>query len=53
MGDRIMREIEIGNNLGMQTMWYKKGKFVDELPVVKTQEPNYIIQELNEVLNFI
>lgn len=53
IGDRVLREIEIGNSLGMLTIWYRQGKFAEELPQNDRQKPKYIITNFKEVLNII
>jgi len=53
VGDRIFREIEIGNMVGAKTIWYKRGKFANELPKNKLQEPAHIIMELKQILDLI
>lgn len=49
VGDRIRKEITVGNQAGIRTVWLKKGKFADEVPITKSEEPTYIIKELIEV----
>lgn len=53
VGDRIRGEIRIGNGLGLRTVWLKKGRFAQELPIEKIEKPNFLITELKEVLQHI
>lgn len=53
IGDRVRSELEIGNRLGVTTVWVKKGKFAKELPENKQQEPNYIVISLNDCLSLL
>lgn len=49
VGDRIEREIKIANNLGMTSVWLKKGKFASETPQTRQEEPNFIIASLLDI----
>lgn len=49
IGDRIESEIQIGNKLGFETIWYKKGKFSNREPENKTEHPKYTIENLIEL----
>lgn len=53
VGDRVKKEIKFGNLLGLKTVWLKKGKFANELPSDPTEEPDFVIEELEEVLRII
>ncbi len=53
VGDRIKSEIKVANKLGIKTIWYKSGKFRDELAINKTETPTYIVTDLCEILNII
>ncbi len=48
IGDRVRSELEVGNSLGCRTIWVKQGKFADELPENKNQEPTYTVNSLLE-----
>lgn len=48
IGDRVRSELEIGKRLGATTIWVKQGKFADELPENKEQEPDYTVSNLSE-----
>jgi len=49
IGDRIKSEIKIANKAGIKTIWYRNGKFKDELPNNKYEYPNYTITEIEEL----
>jgi FMN phosphatase YigB (HAD superfamily) len=53
IGDRVRKEISIGNVLGMQTVWVKAGKFAREKPRKKIEQPTYIVHTLRDVLSVI
>lgn len=48
IGDRIRSELAIGKVLGATTIWVRQGKFADETPEDKSQEPDYTVQSLVE-----
>ena len=50
VGDRLKKEIKIGNKLGMKTIWFQSGKFASELPETEEEKPVHIITHLLEVL---
>jgi FMN phosphatase YigB (HAD superfamily) len=49
VGDRIREEIALGNRMGMRTVWYRAGKFADELPEGEDQEPWATVTSLDDV----
>jgi len=53
VGDRVSKEIRIGNSLGLQTIWLKSGKFANEKPRTKVERPTYTICTLREVLSVV
>lgn len=53
VGDRIKKEIYLGNHFGMTTIWYKSGKFSSELPQKPDEEPHYTITRLEEILQYL
>ena len=53
IGDRVRSELEIGNKLGVTTIWVKQGKFAQEKPENKNQEPAYTVANLSECLNLV
>lgn len=53
IGDRVRSELEIGNRLGATTIWVKQGKFKDEKPVNKNQEPQFVVTNLKDCLVLI
>ena len=52
-GDRIKREIVLSNKVGLKTIWFKNGKFADEIPNHPDEEPNFTIRSFDEVKNII
>ncbi len=53
IGDRIKSEVLAGKKAGCKTIWLKKGKFSEEFPENKEQEPDAVISELLDVLLLI
>ena len=53
VGDRVKKEICIGNFLGMQTVWVSAGKFAQEKPKKKIEKPTYTVRALRDVLSVI
>ena len=53
VGDRVRKEIRIGNLLGMQTVWVRTGKFAYENPRKKIEQPTYTVHTLRDVLSVI
>lgn len=49
IGDRVRSELEIGNKLGATTIWVKQGKFADELPEMRAQEPRFTVTSLSNL----
>ena len=52
IGDRIKKEIFLGNKLGMKTIWYRSGKFLDEPPSSKQEEPSKTVSNITELKSF-
>lgn len=53
IGDRVRSEIEMGNRLGLTTIWIKQGKFASEQPENKFQQPIYTVSSLLNCLRLI
>lgn len=53
IGDRIDKEIKLGNQTGMTTVRILKGKYKILEPKEPLEEPDYTINELLEILNLI
>lgn len=53
VGDRTIREIKIGNQLGCQTYWIKNGKHANELPNEETGQPTRIINSIEDLLTIL
>lgn len=49
IGDRIKKEITIGNQVNATTIWLQQGKFANELPTKNIEKPNYIIKKIEEI----
>lgn len=49
VGDRVRSEIELGNKLKTMTIWLKQGKFSEELPLNKFQEPNFVVNSIKKL----
>lgn len=47
--DRVVRGIKWGNDMGAMTIWFKNGRFSDELPSKETGEPTHTITSLPEL----
>lgn len=52
IGDRVKSEIALGNRIGMRTIWFRNGKFRDELPEAPSERPNKIISDLFMILKY-
>ena len=53
VGDRVRKEISIGNALGLQTIWVRAGKFANELPRKIIERPTHTVAELRDVLRIV
>lgn len=53
VGDSLRDEIAIGNELGYETVWLKKGKFASETPRNEKEKPKYTIGELEEIFEIL
>lgn len=53
IGDRVKSELLLGNQLGATTIWVQSGKFADELPAEKVEQPSYIVKDLFECKSLI
>ncbi len=49
VGDRIKGEISIGNKLNYITVWIKQGKFQNEIPSHRIEEPSHTISDIREL----
>jgi len=49
ISDRTRVDIEMGNSLGLKTIWIKSGKFANQLPETEKQEPTLTINSLGEI----
>ena len=53
VGDRTIREIRVGNELGCPTYWIQRGDYEHETPTEETGEPTAIITTVSEILKFL
>jgi len=55
VGDRIKKEIKLGNSLKMKTVWFKNqdSPFAVEMPVDDEEKPKYIISSLLELKRIV
>ncbi len=51
--DRVKRGVAWGNKRGAATIWFRNGKFKDELPDGETGEPTNTILNLSELLQIL
>lgn len=51
--DRVVRGIRWGNTRGATTIWFRQGKFSDELPDAVTGQPNFIITKLSQLKDIL
>ena len=49
VGDRPMREIRTGRELGMHTVRLRHGEFKSQKPIGPEEEPDYVITNISEV----
>jgi len=49
VGDRPMREIRAGKELGMRTVRIRHGEFAAQQPVSPEEEADYVVKEIGEV----
>jgi FMN phosphatase YigB (HAD superfamily) len=49
VGDRPMREIRAGRELGMHTIRLRHGEFKSQVPLGPEEEPDYVIKNISEV----
>ncbi len=49
VGDRPMREIRAGKELGMHTVRLRHGEFKSQVPAGPEEEPDYVIGNISEV----
>ena len=47
--DRTVKGVAWGNRKGAQTIWFKNGKFSEELPDEQTGEPTYTVSTISEL----
>jgi len=53
VGDRINKEIKLANESGMKTIRILKGKYSSLQPTEVNEKPDFVINEIPEILNII
>tara|TARA_Y100000310_G_C20634498_1_gene790460 strand:- start:1167 stop:1607 length:441 start_codon:yes stop_codon:yes gene_type:complete len=53
VGDRTIREIRVGNQLGCKTYWIQKGDYANQPPTKETGKPTGTIKNLKDILKFL
>lgn len=53
IGDRALKEILFGGQLGMNTMWLKNGKFSNEGPTADQKSPDYTVSKWSEIMAIV
>lgn len=53
VGDRIMDEIRLGNQLGFITIWVRQGAFAHEFFSSQEEKPSHIVNDIRELQNII
>ena len=53
VGDRTLREIQIGNQLGCKTYWIRNGRYAHEVPTKETGKPTKIINSVEDLLTIL
>lgn len=53
IGDRVKKEIVLANQCGFKTIWFRNGKFATEVPTSIGEEPDFTIDNLEQILTFI
>ncbi len=53
IGDRIKKEIAVSNRLGLNTIWFRNGKFAAELPETDSEKPLFIVNNFTEIKDII
>ncbi len=48
-GDRVRKEIKFGNACGFKTIWFKSGKFADEVAETNDEKPWKTIESYDEL----
>lgn len=53
IGDRVKKEIKLGNKMGFKTIWFKTGKFSSEVPQDEDERPWQTVTSLEEIKLYI
>ena len=51
--DRTIRGISLGNRSGAMTIWMRRGKFAEELPIEETGDPTHTITDLSALTRIL
>jgi ribonucleotide monophosphatase NagD (HAD superfamily) len=51
VGDRINSELSVGKRVGARTIWVKQGKFASEIAENESQQPDFVVCSLVEILD--
>jgi phosphoglycolate phosphatase-like HAD superfamily hydrolase len=50
IGDRILSELAVGKSVGATTIWVRQGKFAVEEPEDESQQPDFVVVKLSEII---
>lgn len=53
VGDRVRSEIGLGKAMGFRTIWFRQGKFANELPRSPEEVPDHTVNSLYEILKIV
>jgi len=53
VGDRVRQEIRIGNQLKLNTIWVKDGRFAEENPRSEIEVPTHTVRRLRDISKII
>ena len=53
IGDKVNNEIKYGNQLGMKTIWLKRGKNAEELPITKESQPHHTVNSIEQLRDLL
>lgn len=53
VGDRVKKEIRLGNELGLRTIWFKNGRFAEEEPEHYFEQPTFTVSNINEIWSVV
>lgn len=53
VGDRVRVDVKLANEIGMQSVWFRKGRYAEMFLTSETGAPNYIISSLSELRSIV